>query len=52
MAGRIFQLISELAEFPHKVENPANLRSTFKITAEMRLKCDWQWLQYFNRKKF
>jgi len=49
MADEIFRLMSELgpiglgsAEFTQRleIENPANLRLTFKITAEIQLKCN------------
>jgi len=29
-----------LAEFTHELENPVNLRLTFRITAKIRWKCN------------
>jgi len=40
MADRIFWLLSELAEFIRKEENPAILLLTFKIPSEIQLKCN------------
>jgi len=46
----IFQLISGLAEFTRKVENPVNLRLTFKLCLKYGWSVVQQWLKYLNRK--
>jgi len=40
LADRICQLTTGFAEFKRETQNPANRRLTFKITADMRLKCN------------